>query len=158
VKTIAASTLFTLSGGVGASDRWQAHVPYAGGTIYFDCGAAVPPQRLQATSGWAADTEHLVSFYGSTTDSVQQIHTDGTLLIGDASGHAVPTAGRMALAGYPGVGGYESDVVDIGEVIIINGTVSTNTRQRLEGYLAHKWGLTANLDAGHPYKSTAPLI
>jgi len=22
------------------------------------------------------------------------------------------------------------------------------------GYLAHKWGLTASLDAGHPYKHT----
>jgi len=35
-------------------------------------------------------------------------------------------------------------------------TPSTDTRQKLEGYLAHKWGLTANLPAGHPYKTVGP--
>lgn len=29
-------------------------------------------------------------------------------------------------------------------------------RQQIEGYLAHKWGLTANLPAGHPYKTSPP--
>ena len=28
--------------------------------------------------------------------------------------------------------------------------------QKAEGYLAHKWGLTANLPVDHPYKSSAP--
>jgi hypothetical protein len=28
--------------------------------------------------------------------------------------------------------------------------------QKAEGYLAHKWGLEANLPSGHPYKSSAP--
>lgn len=29
-------------------------------------------------------------------------------------------------------------------------------RQKVEGYLAHKWGIQGSLDAGHPYKSSAP--
>jgi len=29
-------------------------------------------------------------------------------------------------------------------------------RQKLEGYLAHKWGLEANLPSDHPYKASAP--
>jgi hypothetical protein len=33
---------------------------------------------------------------------------------------------------------------------------STVTRQQIEGYLAHKWGLTGSLPAGHPYKTTPP--
>ena len=28
--------------------------------------------------------------------------------------------------------------------------------EKAEGYLAHKWGLTANLPVTHPYKSSAP--
>ncbi|MBF0197863.1 MAG: hypothetical protein HQL32_09140 [Planctomycetes bacterium] len=40
--------------------------------------------------------------------------------------------------------------------IIITAAVDDQTRQWYEGYLAHKWGLTANLGASHPYKSTAP--
>jgi hypothetical protein len=48
----------------------------------------------------------------------------------------------------------------IGEMIVINNggsQLSTDTRQKVEGYLAHKWGLSANLPADHPYKSSPPL-
>lgn len=30
--------------------------------------------------------------------------------------------------------------------------------QKAEGYIAHKWGTTSILDAGHPYKSVPPFI
>jgi len=46
----------------------------------------------------------------------------------------------------------------MGEVMIINGTVSATNRQKLEGYLANKWGLTANLPTGHPYKTVSPTV
>lgn len=40
--------------------------------------------------------------------------------------------------------------------VIVTYSSDTTTRQLVEGYLAHKWGLTANLPANHPYKTTAP--
>lgn len=40
--------------------------------------------------------------------------------------------------------------------IVVCTDVSTTTRQKIEGYLAHKWGLTSDLPAGHPYKTSAP--
>jgi hypothetical protein len=46
----------------------------------------------------------------------------------------------------------------ISEIIINASAVSTDTRQRTEGYLAHKWGLTANLPNDHPYKTAAPTV
>jgi hypothetical protein len=45
---------------------------------------------------------------------------------------------------------------DLGEIVIVLGTPSTDTRQRIEGYLAHKWGLTASLPSDHPYKTVGP--
>jgi gliding motility-associated-like protein len=45
----------------------------------------------------------------------------------------------------------------IAEVIIYNGVITLADRQRVEGYLAHKWGLTGNLPSDHPYKNTPPL-
>lgn len=45
---------------------------------------------------------------------------------------------------------------DIAEVVYVGATVSTDDRQKLEGYLAHKWALTANLPADHPYKTAPP--
>ena len=44
----------------------------------------------------------------------------------------------------------------LAELVITTGVLSTTNRQKLEGYLAHKWGLTANLPAGHPYKTVGP--
>ena len=44
----------------------------------------------------------------------------------------------------------------IAEVVICDALLSQSDREKVEGYLAHKWGLTANLPSTHPYKSTAP--
>jgi CTP:molybdopterin cytidylyltransferase MocA len=44
----------------------------------------------------------------------------------------------------------------IAEIILVTSTLPTADRQRVEGYLAHKWGLAANLPAGHPYRNTPP--
>ena len=44
----------------------------------------------------------------------------------------------------------------IAEIVVASSLLSTDDRQKLEGYLAHKWGLTANLPADHPYKTTPP--
>jgi hypothetical protein len=44
----------------------------------------------------------------------------------------------------------------ISELLVFNQTLNTNDRQKLEGYLAHKWGLASNLPVGHLYKSSAP--
>jgi hypothetical protein len=45
---------------------------------------------------------------------------------------------------------------DISEVVVFLSALTTADSQRMEGYLAHKWGLTANLPANHPYKNAAP--
>lgn len=46
--------------------------------------------------------------------------------------------------------------VDIAAVVISNTYPSTDDRQKLEGWAAHKYGLTASLPIGHPYKTVAP--
>lgn len=46
----------------------------------------------------------------------------------------------------------------IAECVICPSKQSTTNRQLIEGYLAHKWGLTANLPSNHPYKSSPPTI
>jgi hypothetical protein len=47
---------------------------------------------------------------------------------------------------------------DIAEIIVISSVVNSSTRQQIEGYLAHKWGLEANLQSDHPYKLAAPAV
>jgi hypothetical protein len=45
---------------------------------------------------------------------------------------------------------------ELGEIVITRSALDTTTRQKLEGYLAHKWGLTANLPGDHPFKVNPP--
>jgi hypothetical protein len=44
---------------------------------------------------------------------------------------------------------------DWGEVIFTEDVTQSNS-DKIEGYLAHKWGLTADLPSSHPYKTSAP--
>jgi len=44
----------------------------------------------------------------------------------------------------------------VAEVVVFANDATTDTRQRAEGYAAHKWGLTASLPVDHPYKSSPP--
>lgn len=44
----------------------------------------------------------------------------------------------------------------INEVLIYTSVVSTEDRQKIEGYLAWKWGIQYKLPNVHPYYSTAP--
>ena len=46
----------------------------------------------------------------------------------------------------------------LSEVIFTDGTETTDTRQKLEGYLAHKWGTTESLPIDHPYKTRKPIV
>lgn len=46
----------------------------------------------------------------------------------------------------------------ISEVIAINFVPTTQERNLIEGYLAWKWDLVANLPAGHPFKNTPPTL
>ncbi|MEN8846170.1 MAG: hypothetical protein ABF261_07835, partial [Candidatus Arcticimaribacter sp.] len=46
----------------------------------------------------------------------------------------------IAVAGLPGTSGSDTSILE-----------------KVEGYLAHKWGLTSNLPSGHDYKTSKPL-
>jgi hypothetical protein len=47
---------------------------------------------------------------------------------------------------------------DIGEILVFNRKLSTDEEQQIEGYLAHKWGGSANLPTSHPYRYVAPVF
>jgi len=42
--------------------------------------------------------------------------------------------------------------------VVITANLSDENRQKMEGYLAWKWNLEANLPADHPYKQAAPVV
>jgi hypothetical protein len=66
--------------------------------------------------------------------------------------------GRVTLPAdaYVQFGSDDSPSSEQGEWILILGTLSESDRQKVEGYLAHRWGLAAQLPAGHPYRTAPP--
>ena len=80
-------------------------------------------------------------------------------LFGELKGSG-PTQGNYGtgynLNGYSLTGAEETGDFDIAEVLVYDTKLSDADRQKVEGYLAWKWGLEGDLLAGHPYKDAAP--
>jgi len=53
--------------------------------------------------------------------------------------------------------GLDADM-DLAEALIAVGTLTDADMERITGYLAHKYDLTANLPSDHPYKSLPPTV
>lgn len=114
---------------------WSASGPYSADTK----STTTIPQSTATVAGWLA---HTTTKKFSINGSLQT--TTDNYVSGAMSAQQI---GRGQYAVFDG---------SIGELIITNGTLSPDDRQKMEGYLAHKWGLQANLPGTHPYKDTAP--
>jgi hypothetical protein len=75
----------------------------------------------------------------------QRLNSDNNMEI--LQGWVGAAIGRFGVDYYQGM---------IHEILIFNPGLNIERRQKIEGYLAHKWGLSGNLDGGHPYRSNAP--
>jgi hypothetical protein len=100
------------------------------------------------------------SFNLGTATAANKIRhiVNGTVLTGKNTDTNAPPTSNAAFTLQLGTAGNNVWPLTgyIAEFLVFASQASTDTRQLIEGYLAHKWGLTANLPAGHPYKSAAP--
>ena len=46
--------------------------------------------------------------------------------------------------------------INLSELLIFQSRLALPDQRKIEGFLAHKWDLTGNLDASHPHKTSAP--
>jgi N-acetylneuraminic acid mutarotase len=79
---------------------------------------------------------------------------DGALRVSNsgASSDTAPAPSDIAFGGY-GLANQESSTCEVAEFIMVGAEISDSDRQKLEGYIAHKWGLVAILPSTHPYKN-----
>lgn len=91
------------------------------------------------------------------------IRVDGTQVVSNAtltasSGNTSDTVSGVSIS----VGAYPTGIlasdVDLAAIVIGNAQHSVAEFEKLEGWAAHKYGLTANLPGGHPYKTVAPTV
>ena len=154
VRTHTDGTAFSLSGTPTSAQRWQSQIPASDGIIYFDCGGSVTGvTRVSYSPGWSTNVSKLMSYFGSPSQGLQEIWAGGSRIAKDTTGHSAVTAGGMAL-GSDGLTSYDN--IWYGEVVVVKRILSTEDQQLLEGFLSHKWGLTGDLPAEHPYKTFNP--
>jgi len=128
----------------------------SGNVLYWDT-AIGSPNNLTVTGRNATDT--FIEQY--TAENLDwEIYLNGSSAANGSVSSAWVADNEMNQIGLkwnPATGvstwtGYFAEIVWTGSVM------STADRQKLEGYLAHKWGLEADLPSGHPYKSTPPTV
>lgn len=102
------------------------------------------------TSTVGTDTNWKVMSIIYNTTSI--IYANGTSVL-TQNPFSLNSFGYIDFGAGNGSNGYDGYM---GEVILLDSAADTDTRQIIEGYLAHKWGLTSNLPVDHPYKSVAP--
>lgn len=145
------SVLNTLLGGTVAavSQRSGSNQPV------FEVSPAVSRGYLGSVSGFQTHNEYRANGATATTALFPteisgapaiSVATDRrtTIAISHSIGHGSP--------GYAPLTGFISEIVSTTTIL------STEDRQKLEGYLAWKWGLVANLPVDHPYKTTPPTV
>ena len=115
-----------------------------------------------ATSTLSLDiggSHHIFGFANSALSGSNNIllMKDGTAELRTVSAPLNTTLDGFSVGSLQGalVGNYFSNI-SVAEIVVLYSAITTLDRQKLEGYLAHKWGLTANLPAGHPYKTVGP--
>lgn len=97
-------------------------------------------------------------FLGNLTSSTWRVSLDGTATTGSHS--RTFAAGQTGYIGveFIGVGQFLDHLYgNLGELVIATEISETN-QQKLEGYLAWRWGLEGSLPGDHPYKSAAPTV
>lgn len=97
---------------------------------------------------------------GGVIDSGNNI----TVYLNGKAGPPSAASGTMGIGqSYVGAAFFSGAITDfwlgeIAEVIVSNNSLTTSERQRIEGYLAWKWKLQANLPSTHPFKNLPPTV
>jgi hypothetical protein len=111
------------------------------------------------TQTWPGGTEALV--YGTVQPgTVSTLAKNGAALAGTA---LTLWTSPLKQIGWDGQGeynylGYDWHFGDIYEFIMLPFGQTLDVRQKLEGYIAHKWGLAARLPSDHPYKNPTATL
>lgn len=107
-------------------------------------------------------------FLGYSNGANSRFRTNGGAPTGGRAGTDV--SGTLPLGtvnfGYVTLGGFATATVsptgfsnmDVAAVVVSNSTATTAEMEKLEGWAAHKYGLTVVLPTAHPYKTSAPTV
>jgi hypothetical protein len=138
----------TVSSVLSTKINYYLHNNYSSIDIFNSSGVS-----YHYVSGLAQNTAFMYS--GTNNNGTNLLYPNGSLT-SNSTGASFGSGTNLPII----VGGNNEDFENwqgyIYEVVFFNSVLTTEQRQRVEGYLALKWGLTT-LPSGHPYKSFSPF-
>jgi hypothetical protein len=148
LQTTATGPVFTTSSTLEYSGIW----PNEGGTVFFDRGGN---NWYTQASTFSINTRRIlvIQYTANGTGANMFVWSDGTLSISTTSLGA-RTVTALLLGSRPSTNAFLTG--NYNEVIQYDSVLTTSQRQKVEGYLATKWGLTNSLPTIHPYKQFEP--
>lgn len=153
----------------GANTRILTWAP--SGNDYDNASSVALLYRVSANNWETYQNGAIRATTGSCTDGTPHVfvvESDGTTCRhyrnGTAGGSgnwgtiSLGSSGRWLIGGYSS-GGSSTDYRGLwGEGVVVRNYQGPRGRQLLEGYLAHRWGLSESLAGTHPYRNAPPLI
>ena len=100
------------------------------------------------TPSYSIDSPNVLAVLSNGTNATP--YFNGTALNTKPSNMGNSVSAGVSIGKRPNNTGYWDGLV--GEVIVFNSTLSNFDRQKVEAYLAYKWGLTDQMPSGHPGK------
>jgi len=133
-------------------------LPYSGNYLGF--GSNTSPNYVGG--GGTSSGPHLFTALGTISGSYEALLEDGTILgstnspsAAEAATFSCPVTVGTRFSGCTSSTAYYY-TGSVGEIIVYNFALTQAQYQLVEGVLACKWGLQANLPSTHPYASTCP--
>jgi len=146
-----ADSIFAMSGGLAPSFQLQAGVSNQF-RAHLAASTGMDPDSSNATN--YADAWHIFLLKLDFTNNVAKIFVDGSQSGSNIS--YTTSLGATALRVWANRGNSFQPSGDIAEFVIVEDS-STSTQEKIEGYLAHKWGTASALPSSHPYKNNPPI-
>ena len=157
-------TIFFVSNQVSDGPLYTNNITTSGNSGFFPRHPNGNYYLVQSDTGWLSAgspfSDGITYLYSIQYDSLNNINlwSNGSIAP-TITGSAGTITRNMFLLGKRNWTYMQDNMTgNIFEVVQYNSDLGQTSRQQVEGYLAWKWGLQANLPANHPYKNASPNI
>jgi len=121
--------------------------PYSPGTMYLGRYGSAPSGSINGGTVTTGTTYMLEYIFNGTGNTIS-FYQSGTVTSSGTPQFTYGAGGTITLIGSYGGGGFLQG--QIYEILVYNTALTTSQRQQVEGYLAHKWGLSPSLPVISP--------
>ena len=134
--------------------HFSGNTPSGDGNIYWDAGHNVIPYRQSVAWGGTSNIPQQYTLtYDVTPSKSQTIRRNGRQLMTDNTATAFLGANQPFYLGRWSNGGYHDNAF-VSEMLLVGGVLTTTERQKIESYLAIKYGISIDQTAATNYLSS----